>query len=83
MFSSIKEWFTGKLIKQFLGSTVRKVLLGIAVLIPANAPFLQPIADAITNNLDPMVAGITAAALAGISFIWGYIQKIRSEKEKE
>lgn len=83
VLDKLKLWFSGKLIKQYLGSTVRKILIALATLIAVNVPYLQPIADAINNNLDGIAAGITASIFALISLLWGYTQKVKTDSQKE
>ena len=83
IFDKIQNFFTEKLFNTYGKSLVRKVLMGVSGIIVAKAPVLQPVADAITGNLDQFSAGIVAAVLSGLAVISSYADKSAEAKEKE
>lgn len=82
MFSKIKEFFAEKVLNTYGKSLIRKLLMAASGFIVAKAPILEPLADAITSNLDHFTSSIIAAILAAVAASSSYEDKRKEQIKK-
>lgn len=78
---NISEWITGKLIKKYVASAVRAGLISLATLIATKIPVAIELAKVLDANAD-QYANAIAAALAGSSLLWSFLEKKSKEASK-
>lgn len=74
LMDSVKSWFSGAVIKRYVGSVARKVIIALATLLATQVPFLADVAQLIIENAG-QYADVIAGALAGLSVAWGVKEK--------
>lgn len=78
---NISEWITGKLIRKYVASIVRAGLISLATLIATKIPIAIELAKVIDANAEDYANAI-AAAIAGSSLLWSFLEKKSKEGEK-
>ena len=78
---SVSEWITGKLIKKYIASAIRAGLISLATLIATRIPIAVELAKVIDANAEDYANAI-AAALAGSSLLWSFLEKKTKEGAK-